>query len=86
MEVRTPEQWTIGFSANEDEEHCDMVVKLDTGARTYEGVGKSRRNPSDPNFPRVGEELAAARALQDLAAKLNDDAWGIIEGFARANV
>jgi hypothetical protein len=32
--------------------------------------GHARRNPSDPEQARVGEELATARALNDLARRL----------------
>jgi len=31
--------------------------------------------------PQVGEELATARALQDLAHHLTQDAWQMIEEF-----
>jgi hypothetical protein len=31
--------------------------------------------------PQIGEELAAARALQDLANHLLDDAWSTVEEF-----
>ena len=85
METRTPDQWTLTIEVQEDEEHCDMVVHLDTGVRKYTGSGRSRRNPADPSLPRVGEEIAAARAFHDLAAALNDDAWAIIEAFSTAN-
>lgn len=37
---------------------------------TLEGFGRARRNPSDPEVPEIGEELAAARALRDLADRL----------------
>jgi hypothetical protein len=36
-------------------------------------------------MPRVGEELAAARALHDLANHLTEDAWRIIEAASHAN-
>ena len=40
----------------------------------------ARRNPLDPRV-RIGEELAAARALSDLAHKLFDVAANAIERF-----
>jgi hypothetical protein len=46
-------------------------------------VGRSRRNPADPSIPQIGEELAAARALHDLANHLTDDARLMIETYAR---
>ncbi len=59
-----------------------MVVHLDAGDRSLSGTGRSRRNPSDPSVPQVGEELAAARALHDLANHLTDDARVMIEAFS----
>ena len=44
----------------------------------------SRRNPVDPSVPQVGEELATARALTDLAKHLTEDAWRMIEDFEPA--
>ncbi len=36
----------------------------------FESVGKARRNPIDPPLPVIGEELAIARALQDLTGQV----------------
>ncbi|MDG2113842.1 MAG: DUF1876 family protein [Actinomycetota bacterium] len=58
-----------------------MVVHLDAGDRSLSGQGRSRRNPADPSVPQVGEELAAARALHDLANHLTEDARATIEAF-----
>ena len=73
--------WKLRFEVREDEDHCDMVVHLEAGDRALSGHGRSRRNPTDPMVPQVGEELAAARALHDLANHLVDDAWRMIETF-----
>jgi Rv2632c-like len=75
--------WKLTFEVEEDGDHCEMVVHLDAGDRSLFGRGRSRRNPSDPAVPQIGEELAAARALQDLAGHLTNDAWDAIEGFER---
>jgi hypothetical protein len=77
--------WKIRFEAREDDQHCEMVVHLDTGLQQLAGEGRSRRNPTDMSMPRVGEELAAARALHDLANHLTEDAWRIIEAASHAN-
>jgi hypothetical protein len=81
MEALTPHRWTLQFEIVEDDQHCEMVVHLDAGDRSLSGRGRSRRNPADPLVPQIGEELAAARALQDLANHLLDDAWSTIEEF-----
>ena len=36
----------------------------------FESVGRARRNPTDPPLPVIGEELAIARALQDLTGQV----------------
>jgi len=77
--------WKLSFDMREDDQHCEMVVRLDTGLQKFEGEGRSRRNPHDPSMPRVGEELAAARALHDLANHLTEDAWSIVEAASHAN-
>ncbi|HEY4613835.1 MAG TPA: dsRBD fold-containing protein, partial [Citricoccus sp.] len=41
-----------------------------TAGTTLEGFGRARRNPVDRDVPEIGEELAAARALRDLADRL----------------
>ena len=45
------------------------------------GVGRAKRNPTDPEMPAVGEELAAARALSEVAHKLVHQAAEAIEAF-----
>jgi hypothetical protein len=81
----SPHAWTLRFEGREDDQHCEMAVHLDAGTKSYVGHGRSRRNPTDPQVPRVGEELAAARALHDLANQLTNDAWDIIDMYGKAN-
>ena len=75
------QHWDVRLEISEDSEHCEVVAHLDAGDRGLSGVGRSRRNPADPMMPQVGEELATARALQDLAHHLSQDAWRMIEEF-----
>ena len=85
MTQTTLNYWTMTFEVNENDDHCDVVATLDTKVRKYTGEGRSRRNPDDPSVPRVGEELAVARALHDLANGLTEDAWGMIEAYSKSN-
>lgn len=73
--------WSIEVLLDEtaDETQAEAVLQLD-GLR-HAGWGRARRNPEDPDVPRVGEELAAARALSDLAHRLLDAAARTIEEF-----
>ena len=77
------QHWDVRLEISEDEDHCEVIAHLDAGDRGLAGVGRSRRNPIDPTVPQVGEELATARALQDLAHHLSQDAWRMIEEFER---
>ena len=81
MKEATP-HWKLELVIREDEDHCEVTAHLDAGDRSLEGSGLSRRNPADPKVPQVGEELATARALTDLAKHLTEDAWRIIEEYA----
>jgi hypothetical protein len=68
----------IELSFEEDADHTEARATLVLRGATFTGHGRARRNPSDPNVPVVGEELAAARALSDLTHKLLDTAAGTI--------
>lgn len=65
---------TINLRVEEDSEHCDATATMRTSVGNFAGAGRARRNPVDPVVPLIGEELAIARSLADLAAKLEDAA------------
>lgn len=46
------------------------AVLTTSSGTSLEGHGRARRNPEDPDVMEIGEELAAARALRDLADRL----------------
>lgn len=71
--------WDVRLELHETSDACEVVAHLDAGDRGMVGVGRARRNPVDPSLPQVGEELATARALHDLAHHLSQDAWQMIE-------
>lgn len=66
-------------SFEEDETHTEARITLHFRDYELTGFGLAHRNPHDPNMPAVGEELAAARALSDLAHQLLDLATYQIE-------
>ncbi len=69
-------QWTIEISITEDDEDAVTTATATlfaSGARRHESVAYARRNPTDRPVPGIGDELAAGRALSDLAAKLIED-------------
>ncbi len=69
--------------ASSDEPITTAHAVLTTPAGgTLDGYGRARRNPDDRDVPEIGEELAAARALRDLADRLlraTSDDLGAIE-------
>ncbi len=63
-----------------DETRADAVLRSGETRRLH-GVGRARRNPKDRAVPEIGDELAAARALSDLAHQLLDAAAADVESF-----
>jgi hypothetical protein len=66
-------RWTVQIYITEegDETHARAVLATrDTSKLT--GRGLARRNPVDRPIPEIGDELAASRALEDLAIRLHD--------------
>jgi len=71
--------WTVQVSIEEmgDDTVAEAVMRLD--ATEVRGQGRSRRNPHDETVPRIGDELATARALSELAHELLSTAATDIE-------
>ncbi|GAA3833084.1 hypothetical protein GCM10022226_62980 [Sphaerisporangium flaviroseum] len=74
-------QWTVQIYITEDDNDDRTVARAvlithgaSHGGRTHESVGYARRNPVDRPVPEIGDELAAGRALADLADKLTGEA------------
>ena len=63
--------WTVQVLLNEDGDDtiADAALVVENKMQ-LRGHGTSRRNPRDESEPRIGDELAAARALSDLAHQL----------------
>jgi hypothetical protein len=68
------DEWAIDIRFDEDGLRTAAHVTLTTGERRVKARGTARRNPADPDLPRVGEDLALARALSSLAHELIGDA------------
>ncbi len=77
-----PRVWTVEIAFSEDAGRTRADAWLRAGSRQLSGWGRSRRNPVDPDVPAVGEELAASRALLDLAHQLVGEALDVVETFA----
>jgi hypothetical protein len=75
-----PTTWTIEVSFSEDDVRTDAqaVLRMPDGAEMTAN-GHARRNPADPARPKIGEEIATARALSHLVHQLLDKAAGELE-------
>jgi hypothetical protein len=77
--MHKPLVWTVSIQFSEDEDKTRADAILESRDVSLRGWGRARRNPTDPDLPAVGEEIAAARALYDLANHLMDQASHVIE-------
>lgn len=76
--------WSVRIDIGEHEGTTHATAHLHTGAPTdLTGRGEAHLNPTDPDVPEIGDELAAARALSDLAHALlttaADDIAGVLQ-------
>jgi hypothetical protein len=55
--------WHLEINFTEDDRATRADVILDVAGRHFHGWGRAKRDPIDDDVPRIGEEVAAARAL-----------------------
>ncbi|GAA1368698.1 dsRBD fold-containing protein [Catellatospora chokoriensis] len=79
-------RWIIELDIEEvQEERCTRAVaRLRRDGTSLEGTGTAHRHPRDLDLARVGDDLAAARALVELASLLQTDAGQVLEKFGAA--
>lgn len=76
-------EWKVRLHLFEDDGGTTKAdVVLDTGATTITGHGRAHCHPADTNVPEIGDELAAGRAMVDLAHQLLETAELDIQGMA----
>lgn len=76
----TTRHWTVDLEFSEDINQTQAIALLRTPAgRELRGHGRAKRNPSDRPAPAIGEEVAGARALSNLAHELLEYAASEIE-------
>jgi hypothetical protein len=61
---------TVEVDLEETLHRTDARASMSFRGMRLTGYGYARRHPSDENNPTIGEELASARALADLAQQL----------------
>jgi Domain of unknown function (DUF1876) len=76
----TTATWIVEMRFEEREDHTQAkAVLLTPAGRELHGHGLSKRNPMDRPLARIGEEVAGARALSNLAHELLEFAAAEIE-------
>jgi hypothetical protein len=73
------DNWPVQVTLLEEAGETRAEARLSRDGRQISGHGLARRNPDDREVTEIGEEIAAARALSDLAHKLLSMAAGEIE-------
>ncbi|MFF4752568.1 DUF1876 domain-containing protein [Streptomyces sp. NPDC002514] len=81
--MHTTVGWHVEMEFEEDDQHTRAValVRLPDGTE-IRGHGRASRHRTDSNQPRVGEEIAGARALNELAMNLLSKAHGEIDALS----
>ena len=79
LTVETSDGWPVEIVLREDDRVTHAEARLTGGGPGMVGHGLARRNPDDREVMQIGEEIAAARALSDLAHQLLSYAAGQIE-------
>ncbi len=74
--------WSVDLLIGERDGHTHAEARLRTPDRTtLTGTGMARLNPSDRDVPEIGDELAVARALSELAHHLLQAAASDVEAI-----
>ncbi|MFH7594443.1 dsRBD fold-containing protein [Streptomyces racemochromogenes] len=73
-------EWKTRVHLFEEERTTTVRVELDTGTTRMTGHGTAHCHPVDHNVPEIGDELAAARAFEDLAVQLKRIAFSDMDG------
>lgn len=63
-------EWKVRLFLSEENGTTKARAVLDTGEAALTGRGLARCSPDDSDIPEIGDELAAGRALGDLAQQL----------------
>ncbi|MGY1607781.1 MULTISPECIES: DUF1876 domain-containing protein [unclassified Geodermatophilus] len=72
--------WTVRIDIGEHDGRTQAVAHLQTrDTERLVGVGSARLAPADRDVPEIGDEIAAARALAELAHRLLQTATEDVE-------
>jgi hypothetical protein len=76
---QTAHQWTVRISLFEGDDTTARAVLVADPLEGIRATGVSHRRAQDPPQPRIGDEVAVARALRHLADQLLEQATSDIE-------
>jgi uncharacterized protein DUF1876 len=77
--MHATKRWNVAIEIDEHDGRTRATARLDAGAAELTGVGLARLSPADQDVPQIGDELAVARALSELAHQLLDATAADIE-------
>ena len=85
--MRDTRQWTVQIYVGEVDgrTYAEAALCDDIGNRTR-GRGNARLNPTDIDVPEIGDEIAVARALNDLSKRLLSVARADVAAMTREQV
>jgi hypothetical protein len=80
-------RWTVEVFVGEDEgrTYAEAALHDDIGNHVL-GTGRARLDPADADVPEIGDEIAVARALNDLGHRLLITAAADIETVTHERV
>ncbi|WP_433172205.1 DUF1876 domain-containing protein [Actinoallomurus sp. CA-150999] len=85
--MRMQDRWSVEIYLDEQEGQTHAEARLlARDSEKARGRGKARCNPADWDVPEIGAELAASRALSDLAHRLLDLAASDIEAVTHEHI
>lgn len=85
--MSTVKTWHVDVMIGERDGQTHAEARLHTSdTDTLSGTGTARLNPEDRDVPEIGDELAVARALSDLAHRLLHAAAEDIEAVTHERV
>jgi len=69
--MRGLRRWAVDVFVGEDDgfTYAEAALQDDIGNQIL-GTGRAKLNPTDPDVPEIGDEIAVARALVDLGHRL----------------
>lgn len=68
--MTTAKQFTVSLNVIEEGNLTSATARLAIEGEELTATGRAQRNPRDPDRPMIGDELAVARALLELAREL----------------